>query len=501
MFNKIPILVTSIFLLTLISVSAGDFGYTRLDTETTNYSSVNVNNSQYLQGYTPTTLKDWMQGFFDAVYCQLTGCTMTGDIDMDGNNIDNVNDLDVNGNATFTGSFETNCFHCEDNETYFHSNVYSEGNITAPNIEVMESLIVHGNSTCTGTATACGDIGDSTLCGYTTWTGQRGCRWRVLAGDCIGTATPCDEMSTATCEEQHVCSLTSDVGFIFGADGFTGNITFHENVTINGELYVGKNIDVAGNITADWFKGKFNWTSADDWNIFDGSTLEFNESKLETTYYNGTQASVITGTILAGSLENTQHPDGDYDGITFNFSEEANSPGLDLRVNFTGINSFNGGVMRYYTNEEHGDPPLVQLWSYTDSAWHDYPYVFESSIGFTFMNEFVYDSEEHIGEGVNDGVVQMRIYLEGNGNTNDEYYIDWIAIFDGYATPSGNVDLTPYWKSEDPEESRNFHTTGNLSVNGTRNQLMPNLWTCQLTPTSNPIITSNLTKSIEEGKC
>lgn len=47
-------------------------------------------------------------------------------------------------------------------------------------------------------------------------------------------------------------------------------------------LYI--NSSYPQNITiADWFKGKFNWTSADDYNIFNGSILDFNESKMNDT--------------------------------------------------------------------------------------------------------------------------------------------------------------------------------------------------------------------------
>lgn len=81
----------------LISFATSSFGYNDLDgpilTPEINYSTINVNNSQYLQGYTPTTLKNWMQGFFDSVYCKLTGCTMQSDIDMDSNDILNVNNI------------------------------------------------------------------------------------------------------------------------------------------------------------------------------------------------------------------------------------------------------------------------------------------------------------------------------------------------------------------------------------------------------------------------
>ena len=81
------------------------------------------------------------------------------------------------------------------------------------------------------------------------------------------------------------------------------------------------NVYTTENSTARWFKGKFNWTSGDTWNSFDGSTLTFNESKLSTIYYNATQSEVVTGTIDGGTLVDTQHPDGNYDGTTFNFTE------------------------------------------------------------------------------------------------------------------------------------------------------------------------------------
>ena len=103
-----------------------------------------------------------------------------------------------------------------------------------------------------------------------------------------------------------------------------------------------QNIDISGyNLTSSWLKGKFNWTSGDTWNIFNGNTLTFNASKLATTYFNATVGSAVNGIIDGGIKEQTKHSDGNYDGVTFNFSEDAGAPGIDLRVNFTGITDFN----------------------------------------------------------------------------------------------------------------------------------------------------------------
>lgn len=86
------IILGGILLLLLVTgiTSAETFGYNYLKqgedlNPSINYSTINVNNSQYLQGYTPTTLKDWMQGLFDSVYCKLTGCVMTGNLTTSGN--------------------------------------------------------------------------------------------------------------------------------------------------------------------------------------------------------------------------------------------------------------------------------------------------------------------------------------------------------------------------------------------------------------------------------
>jgi len=194
-------------------------------------------------------------------------------------------------------------------------------------------------------------------------------------------------------------------------------------------------------------------SSADDYISVDTPTgaveIDFNESKLSTTYYNVTQSAVIAGTI-DGTIDLTQHPDGNYDGITLNITEASGSPGLDVRLNFTGIDDFNRGVMRYYTSGLSGDYPIVQMWNYDDSIWEDYPPVADSE-SFATMTQPVFDSTDHI----QDGVAQMRIYKSSNGNTNNHYYVDWIAISKGYGTPSG-VEVDPY----------SIHRDGNTPLTG-----------------------------------
>ena len=41
----------------------------------------------------------------------------------------------------------------------------------------------------------------------------------------------------------------------------------------------------------------------------------------------------------------------------------------------------------------------------------------------------------------------MRLFKASNGNTNNNYYLDWVAISKGFGTPSG-VEVDPFWTAE-----------------------------------------------------
>jgi len=218
-------------------------------------------------------------------------------------------------------------------------------------------------------------------------------------------------------------------------------------VNESGDTMTG-NLNMGGNyIINSKFNGTFNWTSGDNWNIFDGSTLTFNESKFDPTYHNPTQAEAVVGTIDGGTLADVQHPDEQYDGVTFNFSEEVG--GLDLRINFTGleVTDFKRGIMRYKTTNLKGDFPIVQMWCYVHDLWEDYP-ALSTTETFDTMTQPVFFGSNHI----EDGVAQMRIYKDG-GNTQNHYYIDWIAIVSGVGLPSGSVNLNPYAKKNDSTQN------------------------------------------------
>jgi hypothetical protein len=100
--HPIKILLVFLFLFSFTSiVSSEDFGYNYLEgdlniAQAVNYSQQNVNNSEYFDGYTPTTLRAWFETYFNGIYCKLTGCTMAGDINMGENGIFNIDSLSAN---------------------------------------------------------------------------------------------------------------------------------------------------------------------------------------------------------------------------------------------------------------------------------------------------------------------------------------------------------------------------------------------------------------------
>jgi len=78
----------------------------------TNLGSLgDVSSSQFTNsGGTLTILFDWIETAGDAIWCKLTGCTMTGDIDMNNNNINNVDSFYVDFINTTTINGTTGYF-------------------------------------------------------------------------------------------------------------------------------------------------------------------------------------------------------------------------------------------------------------------------------------------------------------------------------------------------------------------------------------------------------
>jgi len=91
---KYSILFLVIVLSSVAFVSANPYSFNLYEAPTgvTNGSLLDVNNSQYFQGYTPTTLRDFFKLTYDALYCAIGDC---------GGTTYNITDGTADGQMTF----------------------------------------------------------------------------------------------------------------------------------------------------------------------------------------------------------------------------------------------------------------------------------------------------------------------------------------------------------------------------------------------------------------
>lgn len=234
---------------------------------------------------------------------------------------------------------------------------------------------------------------------------------------------------------------------------------FWTSLETSDDIIVGDEITLDGDSISSWDEFYNHKYGASDWLYNDSNTIYFNESKLEVIYYNATQANAVAGTITGGNITSTQHQDANYDGITLNITEQAGSPGLEIYMNFTGVEQFQQGIMRYKTSTLAGDHPVIQVWDYNESEWEDYPTMSETET-FAIITEPVFDWQSHL----KNGIVQMRIYKASNGNTQNKYYIDWVALSKSFGVPSG-MEVDPYSIHKDAINETQFYYNTKLNLN------------------------------------
>jgi hypothetical protein len=243
--------------------------------------------------------------------------------------------------------------------------------------------------------------------------------------------------------------------FIDGTNHFTTSPFFKYylaqlNLTSVGgvaPLWVDGNIIGLHNMTlGDWLNGKWNGTSFDDWLSSNGNTWTFNSSKLNTIYFNASLVSTVAGT-AEGNGGWTNYT---YDGISYNVSEVATSPAIDVRFNYTGITNFNQILIRYHSDVGENHIMHIQLWDYSTATWENYLTSVEV-VDYELTTMGVIDPDEHI----QNGVVQLRFHQDSNGNINHKHYFDMVVIASGLTSLAGQ-EVDPL----------SFHKNTNVDING-----------------------------------
>ena len=139
--------------------------------------------------------------------------------------------------------------------------------------------------------------------------------------------------------------------------------------------------------------------------------------------YNVSSISVIVGNLEDGQLNSTFSVDGDW----YSVSEVVQTPGLDIRFNFTGITGepISGCTEIYHTFIGHSQHDiLIQIMNFTSDTWYQ--------IGTIIYNETIGWECSGLGNDVShfftNGTMWARFYHETIGHTPHELQIDKISL-------------------------------------------------------------------------
>jgi len=197
-----------------------------------------------------------------------------------------------------------------------------------------------------------------------------------------------------------------------------------------------QNVDLGDyNVTADWFKGKFNWTEISKYLSFDGSTLDFSETELNSTidlrtisnYYNASLISTISGTLDAGNLASIIFPE---DEDTYDVSEDVGADPLTIIINFSNVDSFDSIIGRVYYDGGLGHEIQLEIQRSDTGAWENYLDLTDTT---DYVNIYVpvFDPEQHV---FGNGDVSIRFNHVQSGIPTHNFYIDYLTIVDGWTT-------------------------------------------------------------------
>ena len=144
-----------VFLMIIVATCVSSQGLiVPFGTEGVNYS-INVNNTDHFDGYSISTLYTYYKSLFDDVYCKLTGCTMTGGINMGTNDITNAGDITAD-NFIGDGSQLTDVWLTSTAQTGLTGDktgsfdLETTGDISADALTLTNNLIVDGTTTLQG---------------------------------------------------------------------------------------------------------------------------------------------------------------------------------------------------------------------------------------------------------------------------------------------------------------------------------------------------------------
>lgn len=196
------------------------------------------------------------------------------------------------------------------------------------------------------------------------------------------------------------------------------------------------NIDAANITTGIISHDRINWSDINGTitaivpaqpNIVSKNVTDFNESVLalvSAITFNASSVNTVVGTVNYGTVASIQVLD---DNLNYSVQEVSGIPGMDIRVNFTGVSTFDNILMNeFFSDNIHTID--VQVWDYATNSWQSGYFTFGAQSGYVTTKIAVLDSQEHI----QNGIVSLRFYHSASGVVSHFLNIDYVALQKGF---------------------------------------------------------------------
>lgn len=190
------------------------------------------------------------------------------------------------------------------------------------------------------------------------------------------------------------------------------------------------------------------------------TTIYFNETTLNNTinnfltsiYYLPYQAKTIYGTDTGGNnIGNLSYDDNQY----YNVSEVSGASPITIKINFTGVTSFNNLDIKEKYDGGSGHEIGVYLWDYVLSEWEIYADITDQS-QFYEMSIPIPDYASHISGGL----VQMMFNHTSGGKTSHNFYIEYVNLKQSIDTQ--NIEHDSLSGRDDPNNHPQYYLTNGL---------------------------------------
>lgn len=282
--------------------------------------------------------QSWLSAFGNAIWCKLTGCSMTGNINMGNNNITNVNEGDF---AFIILNSPSNQIRIVDSDEAQEWRLGSNANL----------FLIEDQNT--------GNI-----------------PFRIDDG-------AVDNAITINSTENIFNQSLNMMG---------NNITNADTITAN--QFNGLFNWVVLNNYTEFPYLNFNGSTLNfDQNILDDRI----ENQTASITYNATQIATVEGNLDSGNLTSVQKAK---DGDTYNVSEVGGANPLLIQVNFSGVTNFNQIIFREKYTATSGHSIDICLWDYGAVDWECELGSITAMDNFAFTIKDVLDPANHLSGGL-----------------------------------------------------------------------------------------------------